>query len=336
VSVTRKDVARLAGVSTATVSYVVNNGPRPVSEATRQRVLWAIDQLGYQPSAIARSLVTKKTHSIGFILTDILNPVHAAITKGIEDALHDAGFSLIIGISDETPDREQAYLRILLSKQVDGIALTPTGENRRELFSLVDSGKPLVLLDRQLEGLNVDCILFDNVNGTYQAVRHLIALGHTRIGLINLSRCLTPGQERRDGYERALLEAGIEVDSRLITEGSFKGQEGDKLAASLLDIEPPPTALFVSSNRLMRGVLRVVTCRKLRVPQDLAIAAFDDVGHYSHRTPTITAVNTSVTEFGSEAARVLVERISEAYVGEPRVVRVPCQLQIRESTAGMS
>ena len=334
--ITRKDVARLADVSTATVSYVVNNGPRPVSEETRKKVLWAIEQLGYQPNAIARSLVTKKTNSIGFILPDILNPVHAAITKAFEDALHIADYSLIIGNSDESPEREQAYLTVLLSKGVDGIALTPTGGNRRTLFSLAESGKQIVLLDRQLEGLNADCVLFDNVVGTYQAVRHLIKQGHKRIGLINLSRSLTPGRERGEGYERALLEAGIKVEPRLMVEGSFKAQQGDMLTESLLEVTPPPTALFVSSNRLMQGVLCTVRDRKLRVPEDLALATFDDLGHYTLVRPTITAVYTSVARFGSEAARLLIGRLSETCTDEPRVVRVPCELKVRESTVGVS
>ena len=334
--VTRKDVARLAGVSTATVSYVVNNGPRPVSEETRKRVLWAIEQLGYRPSAIARSLATKKTNNIGFILPDILNPVHAAIAKAFEDALRAANYSLVIGNSDESPDREMAYLNAFLSKEFDGIALTPTGENRSLLYSIVESEKHLVLLDRQIEGLSVDCVLFDNVVGAYLCVRHLVELGHTRIGLINLASSKTPGQERLEGYRRALLEAGIKVEPELILEGSFKAQEGGGLAESLLKVDPLPTALFVSSNRLMSGVLRVVKQRKLRVPQDLALATFDDVNHYADRTPSVTAVSTSVAQFGSEAARLLIERVSGAYTGEPRVIRVPCELKVRESTAGMS
>ena len=332
--VTRKDVARLAGVSTATVSYVVNNGPRPVSPETRERVLWAIEQLGYQPNAIARSLVTKKTQTIGFILPDILNPVHAAIAKALEDALRAAAHSLVIGNSDESPEREREYLRAFLSREVDGVVLTPTGANRRLLFSLVESEKHLVLLDRQLEGLSTDCVLFDNVVGTHQAVRHLIGLGHTRIGLINLSRSLTPGWERLEGYRRALLDAGLDVDPELIVEGSFKAQGGEMLAESLLDMDSPPTALFVSSNRLMRGVLHLVKKRGLRVPQDLALATFDDMDYYADRTPSITAVCTSVADFGSEAARLLLERVTGTHAGEPRIVRVPCQLGVRESTVG--
>jgi DNA-binding LacI/PurR family transcriptional regulator len=314
----------------------MNNGPRPVAEETRKKVLWAIGQLDYQPSAIARSLTTKRTNTVGFIIPDILNPVHAATAKTFEDALRVAEYNLILGNSDEDPEVELSYLRVLLSKGVDGIALTPTGENRRFLFSLVESGKHLLLLDRQLEGLKTDCVLFDNVVGSYQAVRHLIELGHKRIGLINLSSSLTPGRERFQGYERALLEAGINIASGLIREGDFKAQHGETLFDTLFRIEPRPTALFVSSNRLMRGVLRMIKERNIKVPEDLALAAFDDVGYYTDRTPSITAVSTSAAEFGSEAARLLIERVTGAYRGAPRLLRVPCQLKVRESTVGVS
>lgn len=340
-SVTRKDVARLAGVSTATVSYVINNGPKPVAEETRQRVLRAIDQLNYRPNAVARSLVTKRTNTIGFILPDILNPVHAAIAKEFEDTLWSAGFSLILGNSDEEPVREDAYLRTLLSKGVDGVALTPTGHNRQLLYSLTKPEQRLLLLDRQLEGLDVDCVLFDNVAGTYAAVRHLIEQGHRRIGLINLTKTLTPGKERLQGYERALLEAGIPIEPSLVCEGDFKARaagtrinEGEILLESLLQLQPKPTAVFVSNNRLLTGVLRAVRRQQIRMPDDLAIAAFDDLPHYAERRPTITAVGTSVAEFGSTSAHLIIERVNRTYTGPARVVRVAAQLQVRESTVG--
>jgi LacI family transcriptional regulator len=334
--VTRKDVARLAGVSTTTVSYVVNHGPRPVTKKTEHKVLLAIDQLGYRPSAIARSLVTKRTDTIGFVLPDIMNPIHAAIAKAFEDALRSAGFSLIIGNSDETYEIEREYLNNFLCRELDGIALTPTGKNINLLLPLVESGQHLVLLDRLIEGLYVDCVLFDNLTGAYQAVWHLIELGHTRIGLINLSRSTTPGQERLDGYLKALIDAGIPVEPLLIVEGGFKAQEGEVLVERLLALDLPPTAIFVGSNRLMDGVLRVIKQRGIRVPEELALVTFDDLGFYSNQRPSITAVASSSAEFGSEAARLLIERVRKTYSGEPRVLRIPCELKVRESTVGFS
>jgi len=330
--VTRKDVARLAGVSTATVSYVVNNGPRPVSEVTRRNVLEAIELLGYQPNQIARSLTTKKTNTLGFMIPDILNPIHAAMAKAFEDALPESEYGLLLANSDESPEIELAHLKVFLSKQVDGIAMTPTGGNRRFLFSLVESGKPLVLLDRQLEGMETDCVLFDNVEGTRQAVRHLVELGHSRIALINLPRTLTPGRERAEGYGRALLEAGLAIDPTLVTEGRFKADSVATLLESLLQKDPPPTALMVASNRLLEGVLQYVKEHGIRVPDDLALCVFDDVPHFSYSNPTITAVAADVADFSRHAAQMLLERIAGEGPHEPRTIRIPCTLKIREST----
>jgi len=333
-TITREDVARLANVSTATVSYVINGGPRPVSATARTRVLQAIEQLGYRPNIIARSLTTKRTHTVGFIIPDILNPVHASIAKSFEQAMLMAGYSVILCNSDEMPDRELGYLQVLHSKQVDAIALTPTGENRPALTSLMAAELPLVLLDRQLEGLRVDTVLFDNEVGAFQGTRHLLDLGHRQIGLINLPITLTPGWERLQGYRRALLEVGMRVNPAFIREGNFK-ESGEALAESLLSMQPHPTALLVSSNRLMGGVLTVVKRHLLRVPDDIAICVFDDVSHYPEFTPSITAIGASIEQFGGEAARLLTERMRQAFTGEPRTIRIPCQLHVRESTVGM-
>ena len=335
-AVTRDDVAKLAGVSTATVSYVLNKGPRPVSEETRKKVLWAIEQLNYRPSAIARSLKTKKTYAIGIVISDILNPTLAAIEKSVEDLLLQQNYSLTICNSDESPERERMWLEMLRERRVDGIILLPTGSNRSLLFSLAEAGQRLVLIDRQIEGLEVDSVLFDNEAGAYEAVRHLIGLGHRRIGLLNLPASLTPGRGRLRGYEQAFREAGLPVLPHLIREGSFKAQEGQELAAALLDVNPPPTALFVASNRLAQGALKEIKTRGLRLPDDLALCVFDDVAYYEFITPSITAVDTDFHEFALKAVQFLIERINGSYVGEPRTAFIPCRLRVRESTVGMA
>jgi|YNPNPStandDraft_1061719.scaffolds.fasta_scaffold62462_1 DNA-binding LacI/PurR family transcriptional regulator len=332
--VTRNDVARLAGVSPATVSYVVNNGPRPVSEETRQRVLRAIEQLGYRPSTIARSLKTKKTYGVGVVISDILNPILASIEKAVEDVLLQQGYSLTICNSDESPDRERILLEMLDDRAMDGIILLPTGANLNLILNIVREGRKLVLIDRQITELEADCVLFDNEAGAYEAVRHLVALGHTCIGLLNLPSSLTPGHGRLLGYQRALQDAGLPLLPQLVREGSFKAQEADILVTELLDASPRPTALLVSSNRLAQAVLREVKARNLRMPDDLALCVFDDVAYYAFYSPSITAVAADAAELGTRAAQFLIERINGTYTGEPRTALIPCRLQIRESTAG--
>ena len=196
------------------------------------------------------------------------------------------------------------------------------------------SGKQIVLIDRQLEGLRADCVLFDNETGAYDAVSHLVSLGHSRIGLLNLSSSLTPGRLRRRGYERALHDAGLPLVPELIREGSFKAQEGYALAGDLLDVSPPPTALFVASNRLAQGVLEQVKGRGLRMPDDLALSVFDDVPYYAYFTPSITAVSYDAAQFAKKAVEFMIERINGDYTEEPRTALVPCGLEVRESTVG--
>ncbi len=334
-AITRNDVAKLAGVSTATVSYVINNGPRPVSNDTRQKVLRAIEQLNYRPNVIARSLKTKKTYTAGIIITDILNYTLASVERSIEELLVQQNYSLTICNSDELVEREHMWLEMLRDRRMDGLILLPTGGNRSFLFALVEeSEQHLVLIDRQIEGLKADTVLFDNEAGAYEGMRHLIELGHKRIGLLNLPSSLTPGQGRLRGYERALQDGGLPVRPQLIREGSFKAQEGPRLVRELLNQDPQPTALFVSSNRLAQSVLQEVKTRGLRMPDDIALCVFDDVPYFSFFNPSITAISVNMNEFGQDTVQFLIERINGIYRGEPRLAKISCSLHIRESTAG--
>jgi DNA-binding LacI/PurR family transcriptional regulator len=335
-SITRDDVARLAGVSSATVSYVVNNGPRPVSDETRQKVIQAIELLNYQPSSVARSLKTKKTATIGVIVSDILNPILSAVAKGIEDAILPQNYNMILCNSDEDPDRELIFLNMLLSKQVDGIILLPTCENQRLLFSIVEQRKiPIVLLDRQIVGLPVDCLLFENYSGVYQVTQHLIELGHRRIAFIGLPRRLTPGQERALGYERALHDAGIPFIPDLMVEGGFKAEEAYELVRAIFNLSDPPTALMVSSNRLLNGVLQYAKDNNLCIPKDFSLAVFDDIPYYSYYTPSTTAIHTNAEDFGCKAASLLESQIYDERPHEQRIIRFPVELIIRESTVAL-
>lgn len=333
-SVTRDDVAKLAGVSPATVSYVINNGPRPVSEATRNKVVRAIEQLEYRPSAVARSLKTNRTCTVGIVISDIVNPILALIAQSIEDVLFPQGYSLILCNTKESAVREEKYFDLLIEKRADGLIVLPTGANRRLLFSMADSGKRMVLLDRRIEGLRCDYVLFGNEEGAYEAVSHLVSLGHTRIGTINLPPSLTPGRRRLRGFECALRDAGLHLDPSLVKSGSFTAEEAESLVSELFKLDRPPTALLVCSNRLARGVLQFVQRCHLRMPDDLALCVFDDVDYYSHVTPSITAVAHDYVQFGQEAARLLMEQISGEGVSEPQVVTLSPRLQVRESTAG--
>jgi LacI family transcriptional regulator len=333
--VTRDDVARLAGVSAATVSYVVNNGPRPVAEQTRQRVLRAIEQLNYHPSGLARSLRMQRTHTIGVVISDILNPTSAGIAKEVEDRVFPNDYSLILCNSNESPQRERVHLEMLLSKRVDGAVLLPSGSSNADfLHTMARAQIGVVLVDRHIDGFEADCVVFDNEGGMYEATQHLISLGHTRIGLVNLPSGLTPGRGRLDGYLRAHRDAGLLVDYQLIAEGGFSAQAGYALTLGLLELSPPPTALLVSSNRLAQGALLQLKERGLRMPEDVALCVFDDVPYYAFSTPSISAVAFDVRALASQAVQFLCERIDQQFAGEARTAVIGCQLRPRESTLG--
>jgi LacI family kdg operon repressor len=297
--------------------------------------LYAIQQLNYHPNLIARSLKTRKTFTISIIITDILNSTLASIERSIEEFLVEKNYSLVISNSDESPERERMWLERLRERRFDGLILLPTGGNlplMRSLFE--DSEQHLVLIDRQIEGLNADTVLFDNEGGAYLAVSHLIERGHTRIGMLNLPNSLTPGHGRQRGYELAMREHGLPIHPDLVRQGSFKAQEGTRLVCELLDQALAPTALFVSSNRLAQSVLEEVKRRRLHIPDDLALCVFDDVPYFSFITPSITAVSIDMNDFGQKTVQFLLERIDGDYCGEPRVAKIPCTLNVRESTTG--
>lgn len=333
-TVTRDDVASLAGVSTATVSYVMNNGPRRVTDNTRRKVERAIDKLGYQPSAVARSLKTKKTMTIGIVIPDIRNPIFAFIAQTIEDELVPAGYNLILCNTKELSDRETRYVEMLIRKQVDGLVIAPTLDNHNIVSSLLRADKPIVLLDRVVEGLNAHRVLFDNEGGAFEAVSHLISLGHKRIGMISLPVGLTPGSGRLQGYRSAMQQAGLSFDPTLVKTGSSTAENAHALAEAVLGLDRPPTALFVSSNRLARGVLMFVKEHRLNMPDDLALCVFDDIGHYSYVNPSITAVAHDYRQFGLEAAKLLMADLNGDTRLPPQVIRLPHRLNVRESTIG--
>lgn len=334
IMVTRDDVAKLAGVSSATVSYVINSGPRPVSEETRRRVVQAIEALDYVPSAAARSLKIKRTGTIGLMIPDILNPIFAELAKVIEDELLAAGHSVILCNSYEDPRRELVYLNMLWGKQVDGLVLISTSRNVQTLYRFEKAKKPIVLVDRRVPHLAADCVLPDNEAGSYQAVRHLIACGHTRIGLINLPASLTPGEGRLAGYVRALGEAGLRLDPALVKEGPYTGKEGAATFRAMLELPRRPTAIFISNNRLALGALQAIKGLGLRMPDDIALAVFDDPSFYAVMTPSITAVSTPLQRYATEATALLKARLSGSYTGAPRSVVIPQRLAVRESTTG--
>jgi LacI family transcriptional regulator len=327
---TIKDIAREAGVSTATVSHVINI-TRFVGEERRQRVLKAIRDLRYRPNAIARSLVKQRTHTIGVLISDILNPFYTAIVRGIEDVTSRSGYNVILCNTDEDPEKERLYIRVLMEKRIDGLILSSAFQEGPHPLQDQFDEIPLVCVVRKIPGLQTDAVAGDNVGGAFKATEHLIGLGHRRIGLVCGPSGVSSGGDRLKGTLKALRDHGIPVDARLIRMGDFKPESGYRLTREILDVDDPPTALFVTNNQMTLGALRALEERGIRVPQGLSLVSMDDMEWSPFLDPPMTTVEHSPYGMGKKSGEMVLQRIGERD-RKPRRIIFPSNLVIRKST----
>jgi LacI family transcriptional regulator len=329
--VTMEDVAERAGVSVTTVSHVVN-ATRPVSNDLRQRVLAAMEALGYRPNLLARSLRRGHTHTVGMILPDNVNPFFAEVARGVEDEAFARGYSVILCNTDGDVEKEGRYATLLAEKRVDGILFVAAGGGTEQVHALVARGVPLVVVDREMPDLPVDQVLTDNARGGWLATQHLVALGHRRIGCITGPSDLTPSAQRVTGYRRALEEMGIPADERLVVRGDFQYASGYDAARRLLALDEPPTAIFACNDLMAVGAISAALALGRRVPADLSIVGFDDVGLARFANPPLTTVRQNTYEMGKAAVELLLERVREQNVAPRRRV-LETSLVVRSSTA---
>lgn len=325
---TIKDVARLAGVSTATVSYVVN-ATRQVSETTRRRVMSAVEELEYRPSAVARSLRVQRTRSIGLILPQLSNSYFTVAAHGIEEVLQQNGYSLIISESDENPKTEEKLVRVFNSLQVDGLILAPSGSSGAGLKNAIRGDYPTIFLDRRPAGMEGDMVLLDNYDATRKSVALLIDKGHKRIGLIVGARHFSTTRDRLRGYKAALREGGIAFDSGLVRHGGFDLEFGRALCRDLLHTARP-TALFLAGPSLALGAFTVLREMRLSVPGDVAVIGCDDLPWAEATTPPLSMIFQPSAEMGRMTAKLLLKRIDRP--GEKfETFYLPTELRLRGS-----
>jgi LacI family transcriptional regulator len=326
---TIRDVAQLAGVSITTVSHVLN-GTRPVSADGMARVLQAVQELGYQPNAVARSLRMSETRMFGMIVPDNSNPYFAEVARSIEDAAFELGYSVILCNSDEDPAKEQAYLNLLIEKRVDGIAFVATGASENTLEPAHARGLPVVVVDREIEGSPWSSVLVHNSRGAREAVDHLARLGHRRIGCISGPRNLGPSSERVRGYREALRRNGLPVEPKSIVEGDFHAEGGYRTMNALLEREPKLTAVFACNDMMAVGALRAMREHGRSVPDDIALVGFDDIALASYTQPALTTIAQPYQELGRRVAQLLAkgERGDPA---EQERIRLEPRLVVRES-----
>lgn len=343
---TIKDVALQAGVSVTTVSHVVN-GTRFVSPAARERVQAAIQALRYVPSALARSLKSNRTHTVGVMIPNNSNPCFAEIIRGIEDGCYAAGFSVILCNSDDDPHKQATYVRLLSEKQVDGLIVLSSGSDAGLLQSLRSATMPLVLVDREIEGLESDLVEVNHESGGFLATEHLLQLGHRRIACIAGPADLSSARERVQGYRRALHQAGLAVDEALLRSADFTSAGGFEAMASLLagacaagDAHSHggsgmhterPTAVFASNDLMAIGAVCAVASHGLRMPQDLSVIGFDDIALAAHSNPPLTTIAQPKQRTGELAATLLLQRLVEPDRAPQREILQP-SLQLRAST----
>jgi len=308
---TLKDVAREADVSVSTVSRVFNN-PEKVRPDTREAVQKAAEALGYQPSRVARRLRLKegKANLIGLVIPDIQNPFFADVTRGVEDVARDNDYALILSNSDEDPEQQRRAVDTLKTESVDGVIVPPVSTEDPEVTRLLEENIAVVCVDRRLESARVDTILSDNRKGAYEAVTHLIELGHERIGFIGGVPRISTSTERREGYEQALRDHDLPVDPELIKEGDSRRERGTYLTNDLLDLDNPPTALFTGNNLTTLGALSAINVRGLDVPGDVALVGYDDIPWPMALNPPPTVVDQPGYERGQCAAQILLERLA--------------------------
>lgn len=328
-SVTIKDIAEKLGVSVATVSRALNNTGY-VNEETRKKIIEVADALGYERYK-ERETSKTKTNLVGVIVSDITNPFFTQIVRGIEDVLSCSGYSLLLCNADENIEKEIHYLKVLQDKNVDGIILVPAGGDHKGIKDIVNRGIPLVLVDRLINGLDVDAVIIDNVSGAYEGVSHLILEGYRRIGIIVGPLEVMTAKERLEGYKRALHDNGIEFDETLVEFGRYTQDGGYKAAKNLIRREKPD-AIFVTNNVMTTGALLAIKELGLKIPDEIGIVGFDDLEWAPLMDPPLTTISQPIYSIGTTSAQLLLRRLGRSQKLRKEVVILKPALIIRESS----
>jgi len=325
------DVARVAGVSKTTVSRVIGGDNSLVREETRQKVIDAVQQLGYERNIIASSLRTNRTHTVALIIPDIANPFWPEVARGVQDALEAQKYALVLANSDWDTRREQEFLAMVRRNRFDGIIINPARTTNDELAA---AGVPIVVLGLRLDTAypDFDIVGSDSYAGTALAMEHLINLGHRRIGLISgLSRG-TSQPSRLDSYAEFLHRHDMHVEDELIVMCPYGQDFGHQSMRQLLSLTRPPTAVLAANDILAIGALQAVREANLQIPRDVSIVGMDDIYAVSVTTPSLTTVAKQKYELGRQAATFLLEQIQAQAPPPPRRRAFPCQLVVRDST----
>ena len=328
--VTLKDVAEAASVSKATASLALSNNPR-ISEPTRQRVLNAVDKLGYVYNQRAASLRTQRSYTIGLLIKDVTNPFNAELIAGAESQLAAHGYSLLLGTTDDDLDKESRMVKTMLERDVDGLILSPAAGTMSESLRKLMRYCPLVVTTPYFSDLAADCVGMDDENGTQRAVEHLIHQGHRLIAFVGGSEAQSTRQRRIQSYRYTLHQNRIEFDAELCIVSPVSRRGGYDAIRQLLDLPQPPTAAFCYSDVNAFGVMLGLRAAGIEAGKTFAVVGFDNVAEASLWQPSLTTVAIDPTALGENAAQLMLKRIAEPDMPVQRVI-MPSQLIVRDST----
>ena len=332
---TIRDVAKLAGVAPITASRVISNSGY-ASDEVRQRVNQAVDQLGYVPNFLARSLRSKRTRTLALVLTDITNPFWTTVARGVEDAASEEGYHVIFCNTDESASKQESYLEAMIQKQVDGILLVPARSKEDPIKFLHQQNVQVVLLDRRLPDIEVDVVRCDSKGGAYQLVQLLLKLGHRRIAILSGPSGVSSADDRVAGYQHALQEAGLETEDRLIIYGEFSLESGYQMTHDLLAMTPRPTALFASNNFSAIGALKALHDAGVTVPEEMSVVGFDDLPAAIVVEPFLTVAFQPAYEMGRRATKRLLECLDGQVTDGIQEIVLPVSIIERKSTQAVT
>lgn len=333
---TIKDVAKLAGVSTTTVSHVINK-TRFVAEDTTKAVLDAVTQLNYSPSAVARSLKVNTTKSIGMIITTSEAPYFAEIVQAVEEYCYQQGYSLFLCNTQNDPDKIQNHFDMLLKKRVDGI-LVMCSEYRENSFALFKSTSvPMVVMDWGPNEDKSDRIIDHCLEGGYLATKHLIENGHKEIAILSGYLYKTTAKARYDGFAKAMEEAGLAVRPEWVFENDFTAEGGYESMNYILKQTTYPTAIFCGCDMMALGAISAITEKGLHVPQNISVIGYDNIHSSRFFAPPLTTINQSKVRLGKMALDLLFERIQHSdEPSQPKVLEFYPELVVRKSVRNLN
>jgi len=332
--ITIKDIARMANVSHTTVSRALNDKSR-IKNETKEKILTIARELNYRPDFIARSLVMKRTKTLGLVITTIANPFYTELSQGIETMARSLGYNIILCSTNYDVSIEKQYIDMLCSKGVDGIIFTSAHMGDLNIIALAEEEFPMILVNRRTYHPTVtekvDYVGVNNILGGFLAVEHLIKLGHQRIGVIGGSSESSVGFERLEGGKKALATYGLEIMGNYFLEGDFLKGSGYQGGKEFLKMAEPPTAIFATNDYMALGTYQAIVEEGHKVPEDMAIIGFNDIEFTSMKGIEMTTIGQKKYEMGALAVKTLVERIEGGRVGPPKEFILEPELIIRKT-----